>query len=72
MVVWSTVTPTCRCSSSASTTGCGRLEYQPCCVQNHEVAFAEIASFADAITALIRMIRRFDIDKRWGDEDGAE
>lgn len=47
-----------------------RLEYQPCCVQNHDDAYAEAESFADAVAALIRMIRRFDIDKRWGDEDG--
>lgn len=47
-----------------------RLEYQPCSVQNHDDAYAEAGTFADAVAALTRMIHRFDIDKRLGDEDG--
>lgn len=47
-----------------------RLEYQPCSVQNHDDAFAETSSFTDAVAAVTRMICRFDIDKRWGVEDG--
>lgn len=47
-----------------------RLEYQPCCVQREDDVYAETASFEDGVNALTRMIRRFDLEKRWGDEGG--
>lgn len=41
-----------------------RLEYQPCTVQNIDDAYAETSSLDSAASALIGMIKRFDIDKR--------
>jgi hypothetical protein len=46
-----------------------RLEYHPCCVQNADDAYFESDSIEDAAVALSRMIMRFDIDKRRGDDD---
>lgn len=41
-----------------------RLEYQPCTVQNADDAYAETSSLDTAASALIKMIKSFEIDKR--------
>jgi hypothetical protein len=43
-----------------------RLEYQPCTAQSDGDAYAETNSLDAAASALIRMIKEFDFDKRSG------
>jgi len=47
-----------------------RLEYHPCAVQNADDAYQESRSIENAASKLARMIARFDLDKRRGDEYG--
>lgn len=47
-----------------------RLEYHPCAVQNSDDAYQESRSIDNAASNLARMITRFDLDKRRGDEYG--
>lgn len=47
-----------------------RLQYQPCSVQNSDDAYCEAPSLEAAASALAIMIRRFDLEKRLGHEDG--
>jgi hypothetical protein len=47
-----------------------RQNYHPCAVQYSDDAYDESATLAGAAANLERMIRRFDVDKRWGEEDG--
>ncbi|MDP1774690.1 MAG: hypothetical protein Q8L15_20680 [Methylobacter sp.] len=47
-----------------------RLEYHSCVVQNSDDAYQESSSIEKAASNLARMVTRFDLDKRSGDEDG--
>lgn len=47
-----------------------RQSYHPCAVQFSDDAYDESATLAGATVNLERMTRRFDVDKRWGKEDG--
>ncbi|MDO9268864.1 MAG: hypothetical protein Q7T96_07110 [Methylobacter sp.] len=47
-----------------------RLEYHSCVVQNPDDAYQESHSIEEAASNLAKMITRFDLDKRSGDEDG--
>lgn len=48
-----------------------RLCYQPCTIQQEDDAYAECSSFKMAAICLAGMVRRFHIDLRWPDEEGA-
>jgi hypothetical protein len=47
-----------------------RQSYYPCAIQSPDDAYDESATLAGAAVNLERMIRRFEVDKRWGEEDG--
>lgn len=47
-----------------------RLEYHPCAIQNANDAYQESRSIENAASNLARMVARFDLDSRRGDEYG--
>lgn len=47
-----------------------RGEYEPCTIQSTDDAFCRTRTFDEAIEGLARIIARFDLEKRWPDDDG--
>ena len=46
-----------------------RLRYLPCTIQMNDDAFCESNTYEDAVNALIKMIARFDYEKRCPTEE---
>lgn len=44
--------------------------YEPCAVQDPFDAYSESGTFEEGVAALVEMIRRFDLERRCGYEDG--